>query len=98
MKKVTAGQPRAEFIPPPGVTIVPIDPQTGLRATDQCPVVIDEAFYNGEEPQAPCSRHGSGIIPVETAVEPSESADEGGRREKREPEPPAREKPWWRLF
>jgi penicillin-binding protein 1B len=98
MKQVTAGQLRAEFIPPPGVTVVPIDPQTGLRATDQCPVVIDEAFYDGEEPQAPCSRHGSGVLPVETTVERGESADERGRREERETRPPAREKPWWQLF
>jgi penicillin-binding protein 1B len=98
MKQVTAGQPRAEFIPPPGVRIVPIDPQTGLRATEQCPLVIDEAFYSGEEPHMPCSRHGTGVIPVETSPERSEPVAEDGRGEERELRPPVREKPWWQLF
>jgi penicillin-binding protein 1B len=98
MKQVTAGQPRAEFIPPPGVTVVPIDPQTNLRATAQCPVVIDEAFYNGEEPQASCSRHDTGVIPVETTTERGESADKDEREAERETRPPVREKPWWQLF
>src|SRR5581483_1806108 len=57
MKQVVAGQPRATFIPPPGVITVPIDPQTGLRATEQCPVVIEEAFYEGEEPRESCTLH-----------------------------------------
>lgn len=98
MKQVTAGQPRAEFIPPPGVTVVPIDPQTGLRATDQCPLVIDEAFYEGEEPYTPCSRHGTGVIPVETTTERDKSADENGSGKAREVRPPAKERPWWRIF
>ena len=98
MKQVTAGQPRAEFIPPPGVTVVSIDPQTGLRATEQCPVVIDEAFYAGEEPHEPCSRHGTGVIPVETTTGRDNPTNEDGRVEVPEARPPAKEKPWWRLF
>jgi penicillin-binding protein 1B len=104
MKRVTAGQPQAEFIPPPGVTLVPIDPQTGERATAQCPVVLEEAFYEGEEPQRPCSRHGSGIVPVETR--PERNNDQPEREERFNAQPGAgqpilprrKEKPWWQLF
>ena len=107
MKQVTAGQPRAEFIPPPGVTLARIDPQTGLLATDQCPVVIDEAFYDGEEPHQPCSRHGSGIVSVDAPSHGDNAIDdhegEAARRsrlrtEPQPPRPPANEKPWWQLF
>ena len=84
--------------------MVPIDPQTGLRATDQCPVVIDEAFYEGEEPHQSCSRHGSRVVPVDatTARDNAGNAREGedeysptGQQPSR---PPAKEKPWWQLF
>ena len=44
MKRVATGQPPAEFIPPPGVTLVPIDPQTGERATARCPVCLKKLF------------------------------------------------------
>lgn len=99
MKQVTAGQSSAAFLPPVGVTVVAIDPQTGLRATDQCPIVMDEAFYAGEEPRAPCSRHGTGVVPVETNPERRElDAGEDGRAEERGRRPPAQEKPWWRIF
>ena len=106
MKQATAGQPRAEFIPPPGVTLVPIDLQTGFRATEQCPVVIDEAFYEGEEPHQPCSRHASGVIPIETTPDRDRPASEregqdvsnSRPRVEPPPPPPAREKPWWKLF
>jgi len=106
MKQVTAGQPRAEFIPPPGVTLVPIDLQTGFRATEQCPVVIDEAFYEGEEPHQPCPRHASRVIPIETTPDRDRPASEregqdvsnSRPRVELPPPPPAREKPWWKLF
>jgi len=106
MKHAIAGQPRAEFTPPPGVTLVPIDLLTGGRATEQCPVVIDEAFYEGEEPQQPCPRHASRVIPIETtpnrdhASDEQEGQDGGNSRPSAEQQPrtPAREKPWWQLF
>ncbi len=105
MKRVTAGQPPAEFIPPPGVVVVPIDPQTGERATPQCPLVLDEAFYDGEEPLQSCSRHGSAIVPVETRPENNTDRPEReerfhGQPDTRQPSilPPRKEKPWWQIF
>jgi penicillin-binding protein 1B len=105
MKRVTANQPPAAFIPPPGVTVVPIDPQTGERATAQCPIVLDEAFYEGEEPQYACSRHGGGIVPVETHSERKndrrereEQFDDQPGSGRRSILPQRKEKPWWQIF
>ena len=107
MKHVTAGQPRVEFIPPPGVTVVPIDPQTGARATAQCPIVIEEAFYSGGEPREFCPRHSSGVIPVEAETHRDREAerregegeqDPGGRSGQHPFFPPAKNKPWWQIF
>ena len=106
MKQVTAGQPRAEFIPPPGVTLVPIDPLTGFRATEQCPVVLDEAFYEGEEPYQPCPRHASRVVPIEATPDRDRVDEQEGqdvshsrpRADQQLPRTPAREKPWWQLF
>ncbi len=45
------------FMPPSRVTLVDIDPETGLRATPRCPQSIAEAFVEGTEPGAQCRRH-----------------------------------------
>jgi penicillin-binding protein 1B len=99
MKRATAGQPETGFIPPPGVTLVPIDPRTGMRATPQCPIVIEEAFFDGAEPTQPCSLHVTEIRPIET---PPERPYEPTPRVRDEREPPrslpSERRPWWRLF
>lgn len=46
------------FEPPPGVRFVAIDPETGARATDECPSVLAEAFVDGTIPDQPCPLHG----------------------------------------
>lgn len=107
MKRATAGRPIAEFAPPPGITLVPIDLQTGFRATAQCPVVIEEAFYEGEEPTQPCPRHAADIRPIEAVPDRHDNVD--GQTERIDPRspplspgktvhPPEEKRPWWRVF
>ena len=57
MKAATAGLPANPFTPPPGVSLVRIDPASGLLATPACPETLEEAFYKGDEPTAPCPLH-----------------------------------------
>ena len=57
MKRATAGMPVSDFIPPPGVKIIDIDPASGARATPRCPQVLREAFLEGEEPSGSCPLH-----------------------------------------
>jgi len=57
MKQATAALPASDFVPPPGVTLVRIDPASGQLATPACPETLEEAFYAGEEPTSPCSFH-----------------------------------------
>lgn len=45
------------FMPPPGVTLVDVCADTGLRAAAGCPRSISEAFAAGAEPDAQCRRH-----------------------------------------
>jgi penicillin-binding protein 1B len=60
MKRATEGAPVTDFVPPPGVKLVDIDPLSGQRATSSCPQVINEAFLEGEEPTATCQLHPAG--------------------------------------
>ena len=60
MKAAAAGSPPNDFLPPPGVSIVRIDPASGALATPSCPQSIDEAFYSGRAPTTPCPLHSSG--------------------------------------
>lgn len=46
-----------EFPVPPGVTRVTIDPTTGLRATEYCPVRRLEVFPEWQTPTRSCDRH-----------------------------------------
>ncbi len=100
MKRATAGQPETEFVPPPGVVVVPIDPHTGMRATARCPVMIEEAFLEGTEPTLPCPLHVTDVRPIE--AEPEDSYENMPRRgEERAPRPrpvPDERRPWWRVF
>jgi len=57
MKRATASTPVTDFVPPPGIRLVEIDPLTGQLATPNCPNVIREAFMEGEEPTGTCSLH-----------------------------------------
>jgi penicillin-binding protein 1B len=59
MKRATAAMPVADFPLPPGVRIVDIDPQSGFKATPNCPETISEAFLEGEEPKGYCPLHPS---------------------------------------
>jgi penicillin-binding protein 1B len=62
MKAATAGAPLASFVAPPGVASVRIDPYTGGVATENCPDVIEEAFWKGQEPTEACTVHGGRSI------------------------------------
>lgn len=62
MKAATAGSPVASFVTPPGVASVRIDPYTGGLATENCPDVIEEAFWKGQEPTLPCPVHRGRIL------------------------------------
>ena len=57
MKQATASMPATDFAPPPGVSLVKIDPLSGQLATPACPETIEEAFYKGDEPTTPCALH-----------------------------------------
>jgi penicillin-binding protein 1B len=62
MKRATEGSPVSDFIPPPGIKILDIDPLSGHPATPNCPQVIREAFVEGEEPIGTCPLHPSGVL------------------------------------
>ncbi|MFQ5877769.1 MAG: penicillin-binding protein 1A [Acidobacteriota bacterium] len=57
MKAALDGQPVEKFPRPANVVYVPIDRETGLRATvdSRCPSTFLEAFVEGTEPVAGCS-------------------------------------------
>jgi penicillin-binding protein 1B len=57
MKRATAVSPATDFVPPPGIKMLDIDPVSGYRATPSCPQVIREAFFEGEEPAGFCPLH-----------------------------------------
>ena len=57
MKRATAGAPVVDFLPPAGIKLVDIDPVSGALATPDCPQVIREAFFEGEEPKSYCPLH-----------------------------------------
>jgi penicillin-binding protein 1A len=62
MKRATEGMPVTDFIPPPGVKIIDIDPLSGHPATANCPAVLREAFIEGEEPTSTCPLHPSSAV------------------------------------
>ena len=57
MKRATAGMPVTDFVAPPGIKIVDIDPLSGQLATSNCPYVLREAFPEGDEPTGTCPLH-----------------------------------------
>ena len=68
MKQATAGRPARSFSPLPGISLVAIDPRTGLRATPYCPTVIEEAFFAGEEPTLSCPYHTLEAMKVDSSL------------------------------
>ena len=113
MKRATVGQPISGFTPPQGVSLVPIDRQTGCRATAYSAAVLQEAFYSGEEPTESCAHNFPGVVPVETAPGSSsshfpETAPIGAAPSPppSRPLPPAtptprspdKARPWWWIF
>lgn len=57
MKRATADAPVTDFTPPAGIKMVDIDPESGFLATPDCPQVIREAFFEGDEPTSYCPIH-----------------------------------------
>lgn len=71
MKMATRAQPDRGFTPPPGVTLIRIDPLTGGRATAGCKVTFEEAFLEGDGPSEPCPLHDDGGEPTSPPASPS---------------------------
>ena len=57
MSGALAGQRAHRFDVPVGITIAPIDPETGELARPSCPEVLAEGFLAGTEPIAYCGLH-----------------------------------------
>ena len=57
MRLALAGRPSPAFSPPPGITVVDVDPETGLLATPRCPDTLRESFRHGTEPRTMCPLH-----------------------------------------
>jgi membrane carboxypeptidase/penicillin-binding protein len=86
MKRATTMPPRG-FDVPAGVSLVEIDPESGLRATAQCPERIVEAFLDADAPTGDCALHGHDAAAIpERAPVPTP------------PEEPVGKEPWWRRF
>lgn len=83
MEQALANKSVVTFAPTDGVVGVPVNPQTGLLATSDCPVFRMSYYVKGTEPTEYCMAH----IPD---VEEEEALPE-------EPAPPeAKPKKWWR--
>jgi membrane carboxypeptidase/penicillin-binding protein len=82
MKMATAGRPETPFVPPPGIVIARIDPETGGLATALCPQAIDEAFPSDLAPGAVCPAHPVWSAGDDAPVDrrPTGSPERGGRR------------------
>ncbi len=65
MLQVANTQPNADFVAPPGVTMVQIDETSGGVATAACPanLVVTAAFKSGTEPTIPCPIHSPQATP-----------------------------------
>ncbi len=51
-----SNKPEVHFQPPSNVVIIPVDLDTGLRATPECPRTVLQAYLPGTEPVEYCSR------------------------------------------
>ncbi|HET7628672.1 MAG TPA: PBP1A family penicillin-binding protein [Bacillales bacterium] len=57
MKQALQGSPKHPFQPPPGVIGVWVDPDTGKRATGDCPQKRYVYYVKGTQPKAYCKKH-----------------------------------------
>jgi penicillin-binding protein 1B len=57
MKEALRERPSQDFLPPPGVVQVAVDPATGEIAHAGCPTQVTELFIAGTEPQMFCALH-----------------------------------------
>jgi penicillin-binding protein 1B len=57
MKVAVAGRAGSQFEPPPGISFVEIDRDTGKLATPNCPRTFTESFITGTEPLELCPLH-----------------------------------------
>ena len=57
MRRALDGRESPDFSRPPGITVVDVDPATGLRATPRCPDTLSESFRHGSESPAMCPLH-----------------------------------------
>jgi penicillin-binding protein 1B len=57
MMAALAGRPSVGFEPPPGISFVEIDRDTGKLAQPACPRVLTEVFLAGTEPMEACELH-----------------------------------------
>jgi penicillin-binding protein 1B len=60
--EIPAYRDMQEFVPPEGVTVVDIDPQSLQLATPSCPVTRKEVFIAGTEPTQFCELHGGPMM------------------------------------
>ncbi len=49
------------FEAPPGIVRVPVDPETGMSATLNCPNQVEELFIDGGQPEV-CTRHRGNLL------------------------------------
>lgn len=56
------------FDPPEGIVSVPLDPETLLLATPECPEVITERFIVGTEPREFCPKHRPSMVRQVTRI------------------------------
>lgn len=82
MMRATASMPVRPFEVPAGVTMVDVDPASGLRATPGCPEHLVEAFLDEDAPAGECLLHGATVAPAPAPEVRPRDADE--------------RKPWWR--
>lgn len=60
MKRATKKTPPTRFLRPPGLVEVTVDPQTGYRATPNCPKTAREYFLKSAAPKDFCPLHREG--------------------------------------
>jgi penicillin-binding protein 1B len=66
MKAAYSGRPATEFLVPPGIDTVNVDPRSGALATSRCPEPVAETFLAGEAPTETCPLHPETAAPLPT--------------------------------
>jgi len=70
VKEATSGKIRGEFLPPPEVITMEIDPTSGALALDGCPERQPELFLLGTEPARTCPEGGLVERAIESLTDP----------------------------